>query len=170
MPKIRPAKAGDLDEIWALVGRAVVHMNALGNPQWGSDYPTRQHYADDIAQGELYAVVDGAGAILGVACLNTDQAPEYASLLWRVPGPAIAVHRMAVDPAAQRQGVASTLFAFAEELARARGIPAVHADTYEKNDRMQALFLGRGYEKMGEVYFERPSRPLGYPCFEKLFL
>lgn len=168
MHDIRLATAGDLDEIWALVGRAVVHMNALGNPQWGSDYPTRQHYADDIAQGELYAAVDGAGAIGGVACLNTDQAPEYAPLPWRVSGPAVVIHRMAVDPSSQRQGVASTLFSFAEELARTRGIPAVHADTYMKNDRMQALFLGRGYEKVGEVNFERPSRPLGYPCFEKL--
>lgn len=168
MPDIRPAAAGDLDEIWALVGRAVAHMNALGNPQWGSDYPTRAHYAGDIARGELYAAVDGVGAILGIVCLNTDQAPEYAPLPWRVPGPAMVVHRMAVDPAAQRQGVAAALFSFAEALARARGIPAVHADTYWKNDRMRSLFLNRGYEKVGEVSFSRPQRPLGYPCFEKV--
>lgn len=167
MPDIRPAAAGDLDEIWALVGRAVAHMNALGNPQWGSDYPTRGHYAADIARGELYAAADSAGAIIGVVCLNSEEAPEYAPLPWRHTGPAMVIHRMAVDPAAQRQGVASALFSFAEELARAGGLAAIHADTYARNTRMQSLFLRLGYRQVGTVQFNRPHRGEGYPCFEK---
>ena len=168
MPEIRPATAQDLDEIWSLVRRAVAHMNALGNPQWGEDYPTRPHYALDLARGELYVAAGARGGILGVACVNTDQAPEYATLPWRVPAPAMVIHRMAVDPHAQRQGVASALFAFTEALARTRGIRAVHRDTYALNDRMPALVRGRGYRPVGEVSFGRDSRPLTYPCFEKL--
>ena len=34
---IRPAHREELEEIWAMVGRAVAHMNQLGNPQWGED-------------------------------------------------------------------------------------------------------------------------------------
>ena len=52
---IRPARTEELDAIWAMVRRAVVHMNQLGNPQWGEDYPTRDFYAGDISRGELYA-------------------------------------------------------------------------------------------------------------------
>ena len=60
MISIRPVQAQELDTVWALVRRAVVHMNELGNPQWGEDYPTRDFYAGDIARGELYAAqVDG---------------------------------------------------------------------------------------------------------------
>lgn len=168
MPEIRLAREADLNEIWALVGRAVRHMNALGNPQWGEDYPTRDFYAQDIARSELFAAIAEGGVILGVACINTDQSPEYAPLSWKISSPAMVIHRMAVDPQAQRQGVATALFALTEELARARGISAIHMDTYTQNDRMQALVIGRGYRKTGEVRFARDARPLTYPCFEKV--
>ena len=175
MPEIRLAAEDDLDEIWALVGRAVKHMNASGNSQWGEDYPTREFYAEDIARGELYVAITNIAhatvehaSIIGVACINTDQAPEYVPIPWEISGPAMVIHRMAVDPDVQRQGVASSLFAFTEELARMQGIPAVHMDTYAQNDRMQALVIGRGYRKTGEVSFGRDARPLMYPCFEKV--
>lgn len=178
MPEIRLAAEQDLDQIWALADRAITHMHALGNPQWGEDYPTAAHYAADIEHGELFVVIaSDADAnnvstsirrILGVACINTDQSPEYAPLPWSIPEPAMTIHRMAVDPDAQRQGVASALFAFAEELARKQGIPTLHMDTYAQNERMQALVKGRGYLYVGEVSFSRPERPLTYPCFEKV--
>ncbi len=168
MPQIRPAAATDLDEIWALVCRAIAHMNALGNPQWGADYPTRSHYETDIARGELYAACAPDGAILGVAAINTDQSPEYTGLPWAIPSPALVPHRIAVDPAAQRQGVARSLFAFAEALARQKGLSVLHMDTYAQNDRMQALVQSLGFRRVGFVHFDREGRPLGFPCFEKV--
>lgn len=178
MTELRLATEQDLGEIWALVVRAIEHMHALGNPQWGEDYPTADHYAHDIRRGELYVAIATVSSatdayaskppILGVACINTDQSPEYAPLPWRVSAPAMTIHRMAVDPAAQRQGVASAFFDLTEAMARQRGIAAVHMDTYAENARMQALVRGRGYQRVGEVHFCRAERPLGYPCFEKL--
>ena len=95
---IRLARREELEEIWALVGRAVVHMNQLGNPQWGEDYPTRDFYAGDIDRGELYAaVIDGR--LAGVACVNTSESPEYDPLPWTTSRPAVVIHRMAIDPA-----------------------------------------------------------------------
>ena len=162
--EIRPARREELEEIWALVVRAVAHMNALGNPQWGEDYPTRDFYAGDIDRGELYAaVVDGR--LAGVACINTSESPEYDPLPWRTSRPAVVIHRMAVDPAFQRRGVASALFAFAREEARRRGIAAMRIDTYARNDRMQALIRKMGYTKVGEIHLH--GRPLTYPCVEK---
>ena len=119
MIEIRPARAEELDAVWLLVRRAVAHMNELGNPQWGEDYPTRDFYADDLARGELYAARSG-GVLAGAACINTAEAPEYAPLPWATAPPAVVIHRMAVDPAFQRQGVGRAFFAFAEELARQR--------------------------------------------------
>ena len=136
MISIRPVQAQELDTVWALVRRAVVHMNELGNPQWGEDYPTRDFYAGDLDRGELYA-----------------------------PRPAMVIHRMAIDPVFQRQGVATALFAFAEEKARGQGITAMRIDTYSLNDRMQALIRKRGFSKVGEIHLH--GRPLTYPCFEK---
>ena len=164
MISIRPVQAQELDTVWALVRRAVVHMNELGNPQWGEDYPTRDFYAGDIDRGELYAAVMD-GKLAGVACINTAESPEYDPLPWTTSRPAMVIHRMAIDPVFQRQGVATALFAFAEEKARGQWITAMRIDTYSLNDRMQALIRKRGFSKVGEIHLH--GRPLTYPCFEK---
>ena len=106
--RLEPARMEELEPIWSLVGRAVVHMNALGNPQWGEDYPTADFYREDIRRGELYAAYVG-GTLAGVACINTSEAPEYAAMPWTTTPPAVVIHRMAIDPAFQRQGVGRAL-------------------------------------------------------------
>lgn len=168
MTVIRLARPEDVDAVWALVQRAAAHMQALGNPQWGEDYPTHAHYAADQARGELYVAVDGNGAILGAACFNQEQAPEYAPLPWAVPGPAMVLHRLAVDPAAQRRGVGRSFFRFGEAMARRLGLRSFHLDTYARNDRMQALIRSQGFAQVGTVHFDREGRPDGFPCFEKV--
>ena len=106
---IRPARAEELDAIWAMVVRAVADMNARGNPQWGADYPTRDFYAGDIGRGELYAAL-ADGQLAGVACINTSESPEYDPLPWTTVRPAMVIHRMAVDPACQRSGIGAAFF------------------------------------------------------------
>lgn len=161
---IRPARPQELEELWQLVCRAVAHMNALGNPQWGEDYPTRAFYAGDLDREELYAaLVDGQ--LAGVACINTAESPEYDPLPWTTSRPAVVIHRMAIDPAFQRQGVGSALFAFARQWAVEQGFAAMRIDTYSLNHRMQALIAKQGYTKVGEINLH--GRPLTYPCFEK---
>lgn len=161
---IRPARESDLDAIRAMVCRAVVHMNQLGNPQWGADYPTRDFYAGDISRGELYAALVN-GELAGVACINTSESPEYDSLPWTTSRPAIVIHRMAVDPACQRGGVGTALFRFAQDLAVQQGLGAMRIDTYSLNDRMQALIRKMGFTQVGTIHLH--GRPLSYPCFEK---
>ncbi|WP_297214383.1 GNAT family N-acetyltransferase [uncultured Flavonifractor sp.] len=161
---IRPARRQELEEIWALVGRAVVHMNQLGNPQWGPDYPTRAFYAGDIDRGELYAALTG-GALAGVACINTSESPEYDPLPWTTVRPAMVIHRMAVDPAFQRSGVGTAFFRFAEDRARALGLGAMRIDTYSLNNRMQGLIRRMGFTQVGTIRLH--GRPLPFPCFEK---
>lgn len=163
---VRPAEEGDLDEIWALVERAVADMNRRGNPQWRPGYPARSHYAGALAEGGLYAAEDESGRILGCAVFNTEEEPAYAAIPWSVPGPAMVIHKLAVDPAVQRRGVASALFARCEELARQQGIASLRIDTYSLNDRMQALIRRQGFTPAGAVHF--PMNPLPYPCFEKV--
>lgn len=162
---LRPARPEDLTLLWPLVERAVAHMNAQGNPQWGPDYPTRALYAGDIERGELLAAVDRRGRLLGAACINGTEAPEYAAVDWQWRGGVLSVHRLVVDPAVQRRGVASALLESAEHRAADLGRGALHLDTYAKNLRMQALLEGRGYRRRGEIHLH--GRPLPYPCYEK---
>lgn len=162
---IRLAEPGDLDTLWPMVQRAVAKMNAGGSEQWGDDYPTRAHYAADAAAGTLW-VAAGAAGICGAAMMTDAKEASYRDVAWEIAGPALVIHRMAVDPDLQRAGVGTALFRHAEELARARGIPAMHIDTYGKNAAMQALILSRGFVLRGEIHLH--GRPLPFPCFEKV--
>lgn len=167
MYNIRTVRPEELDRVWALVQAAVAHMNAGGSFQWGEDYPIREDFAAALAAGELYAVCDGADAILGVVVLNTWEEPEYGELEgWRVPGPALVIHKMAVDPAAQGRGAAGALFRFAEEIARGRGLRSLRGDTYTENETMQHLFRRFGFRQVGHVHFS--GRPLPFPVYEKV--
>lgn len=166
MNTIRSATQADLSAIMELLPRAVTDMNVGGNPQWGPNYPTVEHYIEALEGGSLYTVISSEGVVLGCASLNTDEDPAYAPLPWSVPSPAMVIHKMVVDPNAQRQGVASALFDHCEMLARGQGLASLRIDTYTKNERMQALILKKGFQRVGHVHFT--PNPLPYPCFEKL--
>lgn len=168
MTRIRPAVPADLTHLPALVQRAIEGMHALGNPQWGADYPTMSLFAGDVARGELFAAVDGQDTLLGVVCLNQEEADEYAAVPWLGEGSAFTIHRMVVDPAAQGQGVGRAFFSFAEDMARGLGLSHIKADTYSLNAPMQALMTKMGFQRVGEVHFTRDMRPLPFLCFEKL--
>lgn len=167
MDTIRTVRPEELDRVWELVRAAVARMNAGGSFQWGQDYPTRGDFAGPLAAGELYAACDAGDVILGVVVLNTWEEPVYGELEgWRVPGPALVIHKMAVDPAAQGKGVAGALFAFAIELAQKRGLASLRGDTYTENKAMQHLFERFGFRQVGQVHF--PNRPLPFPVYERV--
>lgn len=163
---IRPAVPADLDQIWDLVRRAVVKMNAEGSEQWGEDYPLRRDYEADIARGDLICAATVEGRVLGAACVNQNEDPTYAGVSWTVPGPAVSVHRAAVDPEVQRQGVARALLTRAVELAQEAGVASMRVDTYSKNEKMQALFRSLGFVQRGEIRLH--LRDLPFPAFELL--
>ncbi|MEG2420488.1 MAG: GNAT family N-acetyltransferase [Oscillospiraceae bacterium] len=166
MPTIRLARGEDLDAVWALVSRAMEDMHRRGNPQWSDGYPTREIFGDAIADGDLYLQTLADGTILGCAVLNSIEEEEHQTVRWSVPGPAMVLHKMAFDPAYQHQGGGSAFFAYAEELARQRGLKSLRMNTFSKNDRMQALVSKLGFSHVGDVHFGRLSLP--YPCYEKV--
>ncbi len=163
---IRLARRSDLDEIWAFVPRTVALMNGRGNEQWGADYPTRDIYADDIARGELWCVVHESGTIMGVGAIISRHEPQYASVPFTYPEPAVSMHRVAVDPDFEGQGVAKALFAQFESEGRRLGVTALRIDTYHCNERMQGLFAKQGFTYVGDISLR--GRKLPYHCFEKL--
>ena len=163
---IRQAVPTDLDQIMAIIKRTVAIMNAEGNDQWSAEYPVQEDFAQDIARGELYVYCDEAGLPRGLVCLNEEQLEAYEPLAWRSDGPALVIHRMAVDPEARRQGIATKLMHFAESTAAERGLGQMRTDTYHCNERMQALFQKMGYQYVGQCYFVEELGP--FYCYEKL--
>lgn len=162
----RLATTLDLPALMVLVCRVVPQMQAMGNHQWDANYPNEQVFADDIARGRLWVAEDEDHALAGVAALTTDQEPEYAEVGWDLTELAIVVHRLAVDPAFQGQGIASRLMQQAEAVARQRSIHVLRLDTNTQNPVTQRLLPKLGYTLAGEIGLSyRPG--LRFLCYEK---
>ena len=165
MHATRRATPADLPAILALVQRVVPLMNASGNFQWSADYPNEAVFRADIEQAQLW-VAELDGAVVGVAALTQDQDAEYAQADWDVTETALVTHRLAVDPAAQGQGVALALMEQAEEQALAQGLAVLRVDTNSENAATQRLFPKLGYRFAGEITLAfRPGQR--FFCYEK---
>lgn len=163
---LRRATTADLPLILDLIGQVVPLMNAAGNWQWTTEYPNEDVFRRDIAQGHLW-VAELEGRVAAVAALtHNDQDAEYAQANWDVAEPALVTHRLAVDPAAQGQGLAADLLEQAETLARQQGLRVLRVDTNSENQATQQLFPKLGYRYAGEITLAfRPG--LRFFCYEK---
>ena len=161
----RRATLADVPAILALVRRVAPLMHASGNFQWSADYPNEGIFTSDIERNHLW-VAELGGAVAGVAALTQDQDAEYAQADWDAAEPALVTHRLAVDPAAQGQGVALALMAQAEKQALAQGLQVLRVDTNSENAATQRLFPKLGYRFAGEITLAfRPG--LRFFCYEK---
>jgi Acetyltransferase (GNAT) family. len=57
---------------------------------------------------------------------------------------------------------------FAEDKLRNQGCLSVRLDTFSKNVRNQKLYEARGYQRLGDVYFEQKSEH-PFHCYELVF-
>jgi ribosomal protein S18 acetylase RimI-like enzyme len=112
--------------------------------------PMRADYAELIDAGEVWVAAEGAD-VVGVLVLRAD------------PG-SLLLENVAVAPAAQGRGVGRALLAFAEDEARAHGLPEIRLYTHELMTENQRLYRSLGYEETGRrtdegfarVYFRKP--------------
>ena len=163
---LRLATLEDLPGIMQIVTALIPLLHAVGNLQWDDTYPNPRVFAEDIANGQLWVKAVG-DRIAGVVAPTTEQYPEYADAGWDVTDPAIVVHRLAVNPEFQRQGIAAALLSHAEVVARSRNFSRVLADTNSHNQAMQRLLPKLGYTLAGEITLAfRPG--MRFLCYEKL--
>lgn len=161
---IRLATLADIPRILQIKNLAISHMYQNQIFQWNENYPSEEILKQDIGSNELY-VIEEQGAVVGFACINTDQSPEYKSLTWTTSQKAYVVHRLAIDPTCTGKGYATLLMEFAEILAKSKDTFAMRIDTFSKNTFAQQLFLKLGYTYIGEVFFDRKEEP--FYCYEK---
>lgn len=143
----RPARPGEAEAIRALVRAAYAkYVPRLGR----EPTPMTDDYAAKIARGEVW-VLERDGAALGILVLEDK------------PG-ALLLENIAIDPAAQGQGIGRRLIAFAEAEARRRGHGLLKLYTNEKMVENVAMYPRLGFTEThrGEqathrrVYFEKP--------------
>lgn len=165
--KIRTGRSEDLMVIMDMVSRCTKVMQDGGSDQWNDQYPNMDVIGEDLKRGALF-VAEGEGRILGMVVLDQNQEEHFETVDWKqVEGPHLIMHRLAVDPLAQGQGIARKLVTFAEEFALREGFRSIRLDTYSKNVAALKLYHGLGYDLRGEVNY--PGRVASFPVFEKDF-
>jgi GNAT superfamily N-acetyltransferase len=101
-----------------------------------------------IDRGTILVAAD-AGAILG-------------SVFVEIRGPAAYFGMLAVDPAAQGQGIGRLLIAAAEEHARNRGSHLMEITVVNLRRDLLAFYARLGYTEIGTAPYEH--RPVLQPC------
>lgn len=128
MVDIRPATAGDVPAVRDLVAAAYRHyVSRIGR----EPAPMTADYAAVVAAGRAW-VAEAAGCLAGVVVL----VPETDHLL---------LENVAVDPVQQGTGLGAALLAFADERARALGLPEVRLYTNEMMTENLTYYPRRGY-------------------------
>jgi ribosomal protein S18 acetylase RimI-like enzyme len=159
---IRPGKPEELPRLCTIVSLAVRHMKNRGIDQWDELYPNQPILGQDLEGRSLY-VAEKAGEVTGFIVLNEIQSPEYETVPWQYQERVLAVHRLTIDPACQRQGLGSLLMDFAEKKAAAGGYQCIRLDAFVHNPVALALYDQRGYRRAGMVRFRKGD----FYCYEK---
>ena len=143
--QIRPADAADLPAVQRIVNNAYTkYIARIGKPPG----PMNDDYAALIRAHQVWVMGDPvAGAIVLL--------PEPDHLL---------LDNVAVDPAAQGQGVGRALIEFAEAEARRRGFGELRLYTHETMVENIALYARTGWAETGRaeqngfarVFFSKP--------------
>lgn len=115
--QIRLASLKDIEDIMGLIKNCIKDMESQGIYQWNDYYPTAEIFEEDIKSDSLYILEDESNC-LGFVSINEDQSPEYKELLWLNDNDKVLViHRLAVNPKWQKQGIGRRLMDFAENFA-----------------------------------------------------
>lgn len=155
-----------LDEVFAIYKDCKTALDRQGIFQWTDKYPVQSIVEADILAKELYGIVE-EDKCKGLICLNEKQSPQYETIEWQYTGgKVLVIHRLAVAPDYQKQGIARQLMDFAENFAKEKGYAAIRLDAYSINTRSVTLYVNRGYNNCGQVLFEGRQHP--FFCFEKL--
>lgn len=151
----RPAHLNDMDEIALVVKNAILNMEQHHIHQWDEIYPTKEDFAEDIKQDDLFIGIS-EGKIAVVFALNKQCDEAYQNGHWQYPDKEFyVVHRLCVNPFFQHQGVAKQTMEFIEEKCKAEGISAVRLDVFSHNPSALKLYSHLGYCRVGHAHWRK---------------
>jgi len=158
--RIGPAGAAAVHAVLAACG---AHLARQGFRNWDPPYPLHRLVAD-VADREVWAVWSGDDVIATFTLATTPPHPLDPPE-WREPdAPALYLSRLAVDPAAQGQGLGAWCMGRVERRAGELGCRAVRFDVLAANAGLRRFYERLGYEPLGE----RTRPPFAFVCYDKL--
>jgi GNAT superfamily N-acetyltransferase len=135
---IRPAHAGDVKAIAAIVERAYgIYVERIGMRPG----PMDSDHAEKVRQGLVFVFEDDGGADRAGA---GDGGVAGLIVLIEIDD-RLLIENVAVDPDRQGEGIGRRLLEFAEQAARRSGIDTLVLYTHEKMSENLALYARLGY-------------------------
>ena len=165
---IRLAQVSDLDRVLQITRLCTREMESRKVFQWNEHYPDRKSFVRDIRNSELYVycIKDMIVGCISVCSLMDE---VYRKVSWKTNGKnSVYIHRLAVEPGHQKQGIGGKLMDFAEKKSKSDGIDSIRLDTFSQNRVNQNFYEARGYIKLEDIYFPLQSEHPFY-CYELLF-
>ncbi|UBV43440.1 GNAT family N-acetyltransferase [Deinococcus taeanensis] len=138
--------SGDLNAAAAVVRASARHLQAQGRTLWTPESVTPERLARHYPAPTWQVAWRGAGPVGAYALLPSD--PPF----WPddPAHEALYLHKLAVHPDAQGQGLGRTLLAHAVDLTRAAERPWLKLDTAVTRPALQRLYEDFGFERVGE--------------------
>ena len=165
---IRLAQKSDLDRVLQITRLCAREMESRKVFQWNEHYPDRQSFVNDINNSELY-VYCIQDVVIGCVSICAFMDEVYSKVSWKTDGKnSVYIHRLAVDPKHQKQGIGSKLMDFAENESKLSGVESIRLDTFSQNIVNQNFYEKRGYVKLEDIYFPLQSEH-PFHCYELLF-
>ena len=158
------AKETDAEEIIALIVRCRDTMAQAGMEQWPDFYPGLKVVQEDIKWKSLW-IIREKGRIIAAATMDDMLPKQYDEIDWKFGRPWFCIHRFAVDPSRQRDGLGFFFMSILEYRAAQMGGVSIRLDTYSLNTAANRFYEGLGYKKRGTIHM--PKKPEEYNCYEK---
>ncbi|MEO5771291.1 MAG: GNAT family N-acetyltransferase [Burkholderiaceae bacterium] len=151
---LRPLAATDsLESLTALLHRAYSRLGAMGLNFTAVDQ-TVDATQRRVASGQCF-VAEAAGALVGTVTVckayDPNREPWARATPWFYRRDVAHLHQLAVDPAAQGQGLGDRLIAACEEWACEQGRNGLALDTAATADHLRRRYAERGFRDVDEV-------------------
>lgn len=165
---LRLAVSEDVPHIMSIIRKVIPRMHTAGNYQWDEFYPNEATFQKDIKKETLY-VYEEAHVIKGCIVADNNHAFAYDDIPWELARmDCLALHRLAVDPHYQGQGLAQKILSGIIEIGRKKGCYGIHTDTSLENKPMQKLFEKLQFEYKGKLNLDENLNNW-YVAYEKVF-
>lgn len=112
----------------------------------------------DAKEMEIYALTVGGHSVgtfnLEISTTLPLNYTKYGKVQWQVPeGLAAYVHKLAILPAWQEQGLGTWCMQAIENLTAERGCSTVRLDAVKTHPKLLSFYENRGYQRVGELIY-----------------
>jgi ribosomal protein S18 acetylase RimI-like enzyme len=156
----------DLNTVANLYKSVTKHLQHAGIHQWDRFYPNPFIIKSDLKNKHLFGIKQD-GQVIAAVVIDDKQSPRYKSVNWAGQTETTAcIHRLAVHPDHQGQGLGKKLLQFAEAHIGSEGYSSIRLDVFSDNEAALGMYERWGYKKAGVIRF--PFRKIPYFCYEKM--